>query len=75
MGGREPRMVSGQGFKACFGIGGQFTGLGSFFHATGVQTQSIGPDSLGKINFRIWVRLVIFMIQAWAEGSIVSGSG
>ena len=47
--------------KACFGIGGQFTGLGSFFHATGGQTRGIGPDLLGKIKVRIWVRLVIFM--------------
>ncbi len=47
--------------KARFGIGGQFTGLGSFFHATGGQTQGIGPDLLGKMKVRIWVRLVIFM--------------
>jgi hypothetical protein len=28
------------------GIGGQLTGLGSFFHPTGVQTQGIGPNLL-----------------------------
>jgi hypothetical protein len=28
-----------------------FTGLGSFFHPTGVQTQEIGPDLLVKLKF------------------------
>jgi hypothetical protein len=28
-----------------------FTGLGSFFHPTGVQTQGIGPDLLVKSKF------------------------
>ncbi len=50
-----------------FGIGSQFAGLGSFFPSDRCPTQGIGPDLLGKINFHIWVRLVIFMVQAWAE--------
>ena len=49
--------------------------MGSFFHPTGGPTQGIGPDLLGKIKVYIWVRLVIFMVQAWAESSIVSGAG
>jgi len=32
-------------------VGGQFTGLGSFFHPTGAQTQGVGPDLLVKLNF------------------------
>jgi hypothetical protein len=43
--------VSVGGSSQILGIGGQFTGLGSFFHPTGVQTQGIGPDLLVKSNF------------------------
>jgi hypothetical protein len=49
--------------------------LGSFFRPTGVQTGGIGPDLLGTIKVRIWVRLVIFMVQALVEISIVSEAG